>query len=1045
MSRNLKIKIGVLVALAAVSLAVMVALLSTMQTNLALQSSEDEMRDEMAALPGQLDAASAEAQQDTETYDAIYQSRAESVAFMANNDAGFAATDAKMAEYKNLLDVDNVMVVSRDGAIIARAQDTRADFAHGRFNQLRTTLNTGEPSDAVEVELPDEGWLMRYYAAAIDENTMVVVEQSPEELRQLVESTGSTAAVLKNVTFGQHGYMFAISAQDYTVAYHPDDALVGVDSLDEGLDVAELEDGNVGWMEFAGERLYCQVSEIGDMYYIAAVPESDIAASRNLTVGVISFIFLAVMVVVIMYAVFTLRDDERRARIAATAAVARGGSDAPAARAGFGFNAALAKKAAVMSFVGFLAILGVSFYMQTLFALSSQSLTNGERAAEVRETLDSSTARAADLEAQYNERYLSKAQVAGYILDRNPELANRADLQRLADVLQVQYLFTYNGSGEMTATNSSYANFTLSDTPGDQSYEFRKLLQGADNVVQSAQPDEISGELRQYIGVPLHGADGEVDGLVQLGIRPSRLETLLESLQIGNVLDGVKVGSDGFAFAVSKADGTIAYYPDKRVQGKDAIAAGMTQHQLEDGYNDYLTIDGKTLYASSVETDDYYVYVAGSEGSLMASRGPITLATGAMAFVCQLLIFLVVSFGRRGSVAPLATTVAPSAVDADGDGRPDRMIDVKLADGRTITTESAASRWLGKALGWDEMTPEQKTATAVRWLAAVSVACVFVAVIFRDRIFGSGSIFSYILGGGWEYGLNVFAVTAALMFICVAMTVVYVVQKLLGLMTDVLGARGATVCRLLSSFIKYATIIGMVYYSLMLIGVDTTALLASAGILSIAISFGAKELVSDILSGLFIIFEGEFRVGDVIQVGSSSGTVMEIGVRTTKIDDGSGNVLVLRNSNISNVLNKTKLDSYASCDMAIEYDESLERVENILEKELPKIKLRLPAIIDGPFYKGVVALADNSVNIRVVARCSEADRAQLMRDLNREMKLLFDRYDIPIPYAQVVVHQPREYQEATEAERAQADRFNAEQQAAAKGLGNEGVSSRDRD
>ncbi len=132
-------------------------------------------------------------------------------------------------------------------------------------------------------------------------------------------------------------------------------------------------------------------------------------------------------------------------------------------------------------------------------------------------------------------------------------------------------------------------------------------------------------------------------------------------------------------------------------------------------------------------------------------------------------------------------------------------------------------------------------------------------------------------------------------------------------------------------------------------------------------------------------------MGDIIQVGGSKGTVLEIGVRTTKINDGSGNILVLRNSNISNVVNMTKETSFAAVEVSIEYGESLERVENILSKELPNIKKRLPAIIDGPFYKGVTMLADNSVNIKIVAECAKKDRLPLTNDLNREMKLLFDK------------------------------------------------------
>ena len=334
-------------------------------------------------------------------------------------------------------------------------------------------------------------------------------------------------------------------------------------------------------------------------------------------------------------------------------------------------------------------------------------------------------------------------------------------------------------------------------------------------------------------------------------------------------------------------------------------AHGMTESQLKDGYCDYLTVEGTTYYVSSAEAENYFLYVAGTEGELMAERVPLTVATGGVALVCLVVIFLLLAFEPRGSV-----TVAKAPVEADA-----RMIDVKMPSGRTAKTESAASRWIARSFKWGEKTAEQKTATVVRWLVGVFVIAVFAAVVFQESIFGQGSIFSYILGGNWERGVNVFALTACIMFVCVALTVVTLVQKLLNLLATVLGARGETVCRLLGSFIKYATIIGMVYYCLMLVGVDTTTLLASAGILSIAISFGAKELVSDILSGLFIIFEGEFRVGDIIKVGDWRGTVVEIGVRTTKVEDGSQNIKVIRNSDISNVINMTKETSYASCDV----------------------------------------------------------------------------------------------------------------------------------
>lgn len=184
MSRNLKIKIAAIVVVTLASVAVMGVLLFNMQNAL----TQDNYAAEMVAETGQLDTlladAASEANQNKETFDAIYQSKAQSIAFMADNDTGYEATDAKMREYRELLGVDNVLIVRRDGSVVACAQQTEADFSHARFNYLRESLSTGEPSRAVEIDLPDRVWLYRYYAAKIDDDTMAVIEQSPVELHR---------------------------------------------------------------------------------------------------------------------------------------------------------------------------------------------------------------------------------------------------------------------------------------------------------------------------------------------------------------------------------------------------------------------------------------------------------------------------------------------------------------------------------------------------------------------------------------------------------------------------------------------------------------------------------------------------------------------------------------------------------------------------------------------------------------------------------------------------------------------------------------------
>lgn len=292
MSKKLKVKSALLAGVVVLSLIIMGVILSIMQDNISLENYRADIQREMDELPTLLETADDETAQNEETFDAIYQSKAASVAFMANNKADYEATNAKMQEYKELLGVDNVMIVNKDGKIEAQAQDTLADFSYARYNELSNAISSGEPSAAVEVDFAEENQTWRYYSARIDDNTMVVIEQNPAELTELIDSTSSTSAVLSSVSVGQSGYVFAISGRDYVVTYHPNSEVIGTDALDDGIDVTDLENGKFSWIDFEGERLYCGVSEIEGTYYVSAVPESELIASRNLTVAVILFIVL---------------------------------------------------------------------------------------------------------------------------------------------------------------------------------------------------------------------------------------------------------------------------------------------------------------------------------------------------------------------------------------------------------------------------------------------------------------------------------------------------------------------------------------------------------------------------------------------------------------------------------------------------------------------------------------------------------------------------------------------------------------------------------
>ena len=258
------------------------------------------------------------------------------------------------------------------------------------------------------------------------------------------------------------------------------------------------------------------------------------------------------------------------------------------------------------------------------------------------------------------------------------------------------------------------------------------------------------------------------------------------------------------------------------------------------------------------------------------------------------------------------------------------------------------------------------------------------------------------------------------------LTISWIARFLLKLLSKLL-IKGNAIIDILCSLIKYASVIVLLFFILKACGVDTTAVVTGLSIVTLIIGLALQPLLQDVIAGLFIVFEHVFEVGDIVVVGGFRGTVKEIGIRTTRIEDAGGNIKVINNSELRALVNMSDQLSIAACDIGIEYGESLERVEAILKEHMDEIKAAIPEIVEGPFYKGVSELADSSVNLKFVAKCKEGSKYQVERDMNRQFKLLFDRNNINIPFPQVVVNQPTTFEEASKKEKKDAKEFVEEQ------------------
>ena len=217
--------------------------------------------------------------------------------------------------------------------------------------------------------------------------------------------------------------------------------------------------------------------------------------------------------------------------------------------------------------------------------------------------------------------------------------------------------------------------------------------------------------------------------------------------------------------------------------------------------------------------------------------------------------------------------------------------------------------------------------------------------------------------------------------------------------------KGKTLISLLSSLLHYVAAIVILCWGLSILGVNVNAIVASVGIVALIVGFGAESLVADVVTGIFLLFENQYNVGDIVEVNGFRGTVKEIGIRTTSIVDTGDNIKIINNSEMKNILNRSDNISRAVSDIAIPYETDLEALEAKLPKLMEDIYEARKDVMEGaPRYLGVQQLADSSVILRFVVDVAEKDIYTGARVLNRDLWLGFRKLGVECPFPQVDVH-----------------------------------------
>jgi len=229
-------------------------------------------------------------------------------------------------------------------------------------------------------------------------------------------------------------------------------------------------------------------------------------------------------------------------------------------------------------------------------------------------------------------------------------------------------------------------------------------------------------------------------------------------------------------------------------------------------------------------------------------------------------------------------------------------------------------------------------------------------------------------------------------------------------MNPVASARRSQRAKTMGSLLK-SIITGLLFAvigTMMLseVGVNIAPIIASAGILGLALGFGAQSLVKDFLSGVFMIFEDQYGVGDVVDVGEATGTVEAVTLRVTRLRDLNGTVWYVPNGEIVRVGNMSQNWARAVLDVSVGYGEDLTRVTRVLREvahDLWEDEDYRELIIEEPEVTGVEMLAADSVNLRVLIKTRPLEQWAVARAMRQRIKARFDHEGIEIPFAQRVV------------------------------------------
>lgn len=216
--------------------------------------------------------------------------------------------------------------------------------------------------------------------------------------------------------------------------------------------------------------------------------------------------------------------------------------------------------------------------------------------------------------------------------------------------------------------------------------------------------------------------------------------------------------------------------------------------------------------------------------------------------------------------------------------------------------------------------------------------------------------------------------------------------------------KSKTINGLINNIIKYFIVVVDIVMILDIFGIDTKTLIASLGVVGLVAGLAVQDTLKDFVAGVSIILENQYRIGDTVTIKGFRGEVLDLGIKSTKIRAYTGEVMIIANHLIEEVINHSLDKSVAIIDIPVSYDTDIEVLEKILRDLFTSLDGKISGIKGNIKLLGLESYDDSSISFRVVCDTNPMEHFQVERELRKAIKICLDNNNIEIPFPQVVVH-----------------------------------------